>query len=94
MATAIGGRRGFVLDVRMRTNWTTTCPYSNGNPVVPMLVGTGTSGLDHNIGAGRAWRLYLLNNLDGTMSIEVVDIADAGHLDAYAMVVEDMVFDG
>jgi hypothetical protein len=93
LATTIGGRRGFVLDVRMRTDWTTTCPYSNGNPVVPMLVGTGMSGLEHNIGAGRAWRLYLLNNPDETMAIEVVDVADAGHLDAYAMIVEAMVFD-
>ena len=92
--TTIGGRSGFVLDVRMRPDWSTACPYSNGTPVVPMLVGIGRSGLDHNVGAGQAWRLYLLSNAGGTMAIEVDDIADAGHLDAYARIVEAMVFKG
>lgn len=92
--TTVGGRRGFVLEIRMRDDWTKTCSYSNGHPVVPLLVGTGRTGLDHNIAAGRAWRLYLLDNAGGTMAIEVVDVADSGHLDAYAKIAEAMVFGG
>jgi hypothetical protein len=90
--TTIGGRSGFVVDMRMRKDWVTACPYSNGTPIVPTIVGTGISGLDHNIGAGQAVRLYLLSNTGGTMVVEVVDIADAGHLDAYAPIVEAMAF--
>jgi hypothetical protein len=36
--------------------------------------------------------LYLLSNNGGTMVVEVADIADAGHLDAYAPIVEAMAF--
>jgi hypothetical protein len=88
--TAIAGRAGYVLGIRMRPTWTKTCPYSNGHPVVPLIVGTGPSGLDHNIGDGRAVRLYLLANGDRTMVIEVVDIADARHLAAYGLIAEAM----
>jgi hypothetical protein len=90
--TTVGGRSGFVLDVRMRSDWTTPCPYSNGTPIVPMLFGTHHASLEHNIGPGQAWRLYLLENEGATMAIEVDDIADAGHLDDYADVVESMIF--
>jgi hypothetical protein len=90
--TLVGGRKGFVLEIRMRDPWKETCPYANGHPIVPLLVGVGRTGLDHNIGGGRAWRLYLLENGTGTMAVEVVDIADAGHLAGYAKIVEAMVF--
>ncbi len=59
----IGGLHGEVLDVRMTNGWTKACHYPGGTqPVVPLIVGIGTSGLDHGIEPGIATRLYLLDS--------------------------------
>jgi hypothetical protein len=68
--------------------------YSHGAPVVPLLTGVGVSGLDHNIGPGRATRLYLLDNAGGALAIEVVDVSGGGHLNGYSSVVDTMRFGG
>ena len=89
----IGGLKGVVLDVMMSQGWTKGCWYSRGEPIVPLITGVGlASGLDHNIGPGRATRLYLLGNAVGTLAIEVVDVSGGGHLNSYSSVVETMEF--
>jgi hypothetical protein len=90
--TSIGGRNGFRLEVRMKDSWTKPCSYSAGHPIVPMLLGLPPSGLDHNIGAGRAWHLDLLERGAATLAVEVVDINDGAHLADYDAVVEQFVF--
>jgi hypothetical protein len=90
--TSIGGRNGFRLEIRMKDSWKTPCSYSSGHPVVPLLIGQPPSGLDHNIGAGRAWHLYLLERGAATLAIEVVDVNDGAHLADYDAVVEKFVF--
>lgn len=37
---AIGGLDGHVIDARMRPDWTEACPFSNGEPTVPTIIGT------------------------------------------------------
>jgi hypothetical protein len=91
-AVSVGGLQGVVLDVRMAKTWTGTCPYSNGMPLVPLITGVGTSSLDHSLIAGLAIRLYLLKGPLGTLAIEIVDVQDAGHLDAYSKIVESFHF--
>jgi hypothetical protein len=90
--TTVGGLSGVVVDLRMAADWQTACPYSNGRPVAPMIVGVGRSGLDHNVMGGQATRLYLLDHGGEVLAIEVVDVKDAGHLDAYSHVVDTMEF--
>jgi hypothetical protein len=88
----IGGHAGFVMDLRVKDAWKKACPWAEGNVVVPILVGRGASGLEHGLPKGVAIRLYLLDNDDSTMAIEVDDIGDAGRLDAYSDVVETFQF--
>jgi hypothetical protein len=92
---AIGGLQGQVLDLRMANHWTKTCSYSHGEPNVPLLLGTGFSGLEHGITPVGATRLYLLDNsLGGVLAIEVFDVSGGDHLDEYSDTVRTMLFAG
>ena len=89
----IGGLQGLVFDIKMANGWTKTCPYTHGVPLVPLIVGTGISGLEHGILPQSSTRLYLLDNPPiGVMSIEVVNVQEGDHLDEYSSVVETMQF--
>jgi hypothetical protein len=93
----VGGLSGLVTTLRMAPSWKTTCPYSHGRPIAPLIVGSGSTFLDHNLIAGQATRLYLLKgtSVEGqpaALAIEVVDIHDAGHLAAYSKLVEQLTF--
>jgi hypothetical protein len=97
-SVTIGGRHGLMTTLRMAPSWTMTCHYSHGSPIAPLIVGSVSSFLDHNLIPGQATRLYLLANDDATgasaaLAIEVVDIEDAGHLAAYSKLVEQFTFD-
>ena len=37
---SIGGLDGYVIDVRMSLDWTEGCPFSDGEPTVPTIMGT------------------------------------------------------
>jgi YVTN family beta-propeller protein len=91
-SASIGGLSGVVLDVKMANGWTKTCPWSNGNPVVPLIVGYGPSGFNHSIGPGYAMRLYLLHNGSNTLAIEVDDATGGQHLNDYSAVINDLKF--
>jgi hypothetical protein len=95
----VGGLSGFVTTLRMAPTWKMTCRYSHGDPIAPLIVGSGSTFLDHNLVPGQATRLYLLQSTTdegqpAALAIEVVDIGDAGHLAAYSKLVEQMRFDG
>ncbi|HKY55081.1 MAG TPA: hypothetical protein VJM08_12280 [Anaerolineales bacterium] len=36
----IGGLRGYMIDVHMSPDWTKACPFSDGEPTVPIITGT------------------------------------------------------
>ena len=89
----IGGLHGEVLDVRMTDGWTKACHYPGvTQPAVPLIVGIGTSDLDHSIEPGVATRLYLLDSGGSALAIEVVDVSGGSHLDAYSEVVKAAQF--
>jgi hypothetical protein len=90
---AVGGLKGVVLDVRMAPGWKKTCSYAeDGHPLVPILVGSLATYLDHNVSGRHATRLYLLDNDGATLAIEVVDISGGSHLAGYSTVVQTMRF--
>jgi hypothetical protein len=91
----VGGLRGVVLDIRMTAGWKKTCSYAeDGHPLVPILVGSLSTYLDHNVSGRHATRLYLLDNGGTALAIEVVDISGGSHLNGYSRVVETMRFGG
>jgi len=94
----VGGLPGFVTTLRIAPSWKRTCPYSHGLALAPLIVGSSSTFLDHNLIPGQATRLYLLDSTTAegqpaALAIEVVDIKDAGHLAAYSKLVEQLRFD-
>jgi hypothetical protein len=73
----IGGLRGMVIDVSIDPAWTRTCPFSQGRPAVPMIVGSGLStGVAWDVEPNDPQRLYLLA-LPGATGSNIVIDADA-----------------
>ncbi|HEX2154558.1 MAG TPA: hypothetical protein VHL52_11335 [Acidimicrobiia bacterium] len=69
--TTVGGLSGVFFDISLDPSWQVTCPYSEGQPVVPFIIGNGTSELHHVILPGFEERLYLLEWKGGNVAIEV-----------------------
>jgi hypothetical protein len=90
----IGGLNGLVLDLNLAPDWTGTCPFAQaGEPLVPLIIGTGPAGLGHVLNASFTTRLYLLDLAGGNIVIEVVDHpGDEQGLGDYATVVDDIKF--
>lgn len=88
----VGGLTGYVVALRVAPDWTTPCGYSGGKPVAPLMSGLSPSGLQHQLHPGQATRMYFLDSGSGVLAIEVVDIEDLGHLDAYSEVVDSFQF--
>jgi hypothetical protein len=68
---SVGGLEGVYLELSLDPAWQTTCSYSQGQPVVPFIVGGGVSSLHHVILPGFEERLYLLEHAGGNVAIEV-----------------------
>ncbi len=49
-----------------------------------MIIGTGSSQLEHTVAAGLTMRLYLLDHAGGTVAIELDDITGGSHLAGYS----------
>lgn len=90
---SVGGLQGLFFDIHMADGWTQICPYSGGNPVVPLIRGVAPSDLDHPIGPSPyVMRLYLLDHADAALAIELSDISGGTHLDAYSVIVDQLQF--
>ena len=60
-AVTVGGLPGYMLDVRLAPSWKHACPYSDGAPVVPLIVGSASNkGLDWGVGA-TGMRIWVLD---------------------------------
>jgi len=60
-AVSLGGLPGFTLDIRLAPTWKHACPYSDGQPVVPLIVGSEAgSGPDWNAGP-TGMRIWVLD---------------------------------
>jgi len=90
-AVRVGGLSGSVMDLVVSPR-AKPCPYSNGNPVAPYLIGVGRSGLEHNTGPGQKTRLYLLDHGGDALAIEAVDVHGGRDLDAHSAVTQALSF--
>jgi hypothetical protein len=68
---SIGGLNGVFMDITVDPSWAETCPFSEGKPVVPFIIGGGVSSLEHVILPGFQERLYLLEKDGGNVAIEI-----------------------
>jgi hypothetical protein len=73
---SLGGLHGYVVDVAIDPAWTRPCPFSEGRPAVPTLVGSGIStGVAWDVEAMDRQRLYLLdlgtNGAAGNVAINI-----------------------
>jgi hypothetical protein len=73
----VGGLKGYVVDVSIDPAWTRACPFSQGRPAVPTLVGSGIS-------AGVAWDV----ERDDRQRVYVVDLPPSGALGNIAINVD------
>lgn len=79
----VGGLDGVVVDVTLDKGWRTTCSFSEGKPVVPLIIGSGVSDLHHVILPGMSVRLYLLATETGNVVIEVAHVPGQGTFTEY-----------
>jgi hypothetical protein len=84
-AVTVGGLPGYTLDVRVAPSWKHACPYSDGEPIVPLIVDSGPNyGLDWNVGA-TGMRIWVLDaGAGGRIWIDV----EAGDRLTFAEIVE------
>lgn len=96
-AVTVGGLPGFTLAVRIAPTWTHACPYSNGQPSVPLIVSAFPgSDLDWGVGGTGRMRIYALDAGAGRrlwIDVETLAGEDFDELDARAKpVIESFEF--
>lgn len=98
----VGGLSGFWLDLSVAADWTQTCPYSEGKPLVMTFVDSdvdsnpGPEGFDWNVLAGGYARYFLLDLGDGRTLLIEIGASDKASWDAFVAdampVIETFVF--
>ena len=76
----VGGVPGLELDVRIIPGWTTSCPFADGVPTVPLFVGDSYRWV---VAGSERLRLTLLWVADGTVVVDV-DAFDGALMDDLA----------
>jgi hypothetical protein len=71
----VGGLRGVSVDISIAPTWTVSCPFANGLPTVPLLVG-GSSDLRWVVAGDEQLRLYVMDLPGGGTLIVDVDAFD------------------
>lgn len=67
----VGGLRGVSVDIAIAEGWTASCPFANGLPTVPLLVGKAND-LRWVIAGNERLRLYILDlPIGGTVMVDV-----------------------
>jgi len=89
--TEVGGLTGQVVDLSLREGGGLTCEGQDF-PIIPLFLGRAPSELEHAMIPGLTMRLYLLEFGDGTLAIEVDDVAGGTHLDEYSELVANLRF--
>ena len=93
-SVVVGGLEGVYIDIGLSRTWTTTCPYSEGQPIVPFIVGGGPSSLTHVILPGFEERLYLLTYRGENVAIEVGPEGSSldEYMDEVTPIIESLAF--
>lgn len=94
-SVAVGGLAGFQLDIAIVPGWTASCPFANGLPTVPLLVG-GSSGLRWVVAGSERLRLSVLDVPTGGTVVVDIDAFDGALFDGFlpgaAPIVESLRF--
>ena len=89
----IGGISGLVIDLRLDPKYRGTCPYvQDGSPVIPLLFGVQSAGVEHGIHPSFTTRLYLLDSPGPNTVVEVVDHPGGTGTADYARIVQNLRF--
>jgi hypothetical protein len=91
----VGGLSGFVLDLRIRRDWTKTCKWSHGLPAVQYLHGVSPTYPDMVINSNPqpfVTRLYLLDYNHATLGIAIDAVEGSARLAVYDAVVKSFRF--
>ena len=88
----VSGRKALVQDITLAKVWKKTCPWSSGNPVVPLLMGIKNSNFSHAVGPHYAVRLYLMPAGPDVMAIEVDDATGGQHFNWSTNVINSFRF--
>jgi hypothetical protein len=70
----VGGLRGVSIDLVLAEDNRKACPWSEGNPTVPLIIGNGVSELHHTLLPRTAIRLVLLEWEDSNITIEITSV--------------------
>jgi hypothetical protein len=93
----VGGLQGLLIDVPLRSDWDRTCPWSQGRPVVPVIIGSGVSQLHHTAIPGSDTRLIVLSWRDTNVTIEISSVrkqhSKQEYLDLVEPIIDSLVFD-
>jgi hypothetical protein len=93
----VGGLRGVSLDIGIANGWTQSCPFANGVPTVPLLVGKAND-LRWVMAGDERLRLYVLDLPGGGTVIVDIDAFDGTLIDslvgAAAPIVKSLQFAG
>lgn len=94
----VGGLPGVSIDLALTPGYRRTCPWSEGNPVVPMIIGNGISEVHHVVLGGLVVRLVLLEWEDSNVTIEITSVLDQHSFEDYleltAPVIDSLRFGG
>jgi hypothetical protein len=85
----LGGLVGFELEIAIADGWTASCPFAEGLPTVPMLV--GANGLRWVVAGSERLRLTVVD-VPGSGTVVVdVDAFDGALFDGFLPVADTMV---
>lgn len=76
----VGGLRGASVEIGIAAGWTQACPFANGIPTVPLLVGFATT--PWTIAGGERLRLYVLDLPGGGTIMVDLDDFDGAFFDS------------
>ena len=88
----LGGLTGYVLDIRLAKGWKRSACSGEGKPDVPLLIGRPPSVFENTILGGVAIRLYLLDNGEDTIAVEIDDVSGGSRVAAYIPIAESLTF--
>jgi len=88
--TTTGGLRGFVIDIAIADGWLASCPFANGLPTVPLLVGP-EPGFRWVVAGSERLRLYVLDVPGGGTAIVDVDAFDGTLFDQLVVAASPIV---
>ena len=87
----VAGQEGLVVDVPLKKGWRQPCPWSEGRPVVPVIIGSGVSQLLHASLHEIDVRLLLLPWRDTNVTIEITSAKSQHSRQEYLRMVEPII---